>query len=328
MTPSPLLTIEGLSVDFRTAKGPVHALREVSFSVPRGQVVGGVGESGRGKSTVVGAVMGLLSANGAITRGELWFDGQDLRSLSPAAMNRLRGDALALVSQDPMTAHNPVLTVGQQLIDVQYRAAIRRREKRRRAAEGLARVGIPDAAQRLDDYPHQFSGGMRQRLSIAMALLTEPALLIADEPTTALDATLEVQIIELLQDLQRERGCAILFISHHLGVIAELCHWVVVMYAGTVVEQGPVRAVFHRPAHPYTQALLACDPARLAEPTRPLPTIPGEVPDLRIPPPGCPFAPRCPRVFDPCGQGMPDPQPVADHHRAACFRLGETGDVR
>ena len=269
-------------------------MRNVDLDIPAGSVVGVVGESGSGKSTLAGAVMRLLAENTRIRSGEIRFEGQDLLEASAAAMRAIRGERISMVFQDPMTSLNPVLSIGTQMVDIQYRRDRRREEKTARAVEMLRRVGIPDAERRMGHYPHQFSGGMRQRIAIAMALETEPALLIADEPTTALDATLEVQIIHRLKDLQRSEGCAILFISHHLGVIAELCDFVVVMYGGEVVERGTVRDIFHRPGHPYTEKLLECDPARIAGRSRALPTIPGDVPDLVALSKGCIFAPRCP----------------------------------
>jgi oligopeptide/dipeptide ABC transporter ATP-binding protein len=223
-----------------------------------------------------------------------------------------------------MTSLNPVLSIGTQMIDLQYRErALGRAEKRRRAEALLQRVGIPDTASRLGDYPHQFSGGMRQRIAIAMALLAGPDLLIADEPTTALDVTLEAQIIHLLRELRLELAGSILFVSHNLGLIAELCDEVVVMYAGEVVEEGGVLDLFHRPGHPYTRALLECDPAGSGGSGRELATIPGEVPDLIRPPPGCVFAPRCGLAFERCRREAPGWTPVADGHRARCHLLSE-----
>jgi len=312
-----VLSVNNLSVDYRTERGAVQALRDVSLAVPRGGIVGIVGESGCGKSTLINAIIRLLAGNAGITGGEMIFEGRDLLGLSPDAMRRLRGDRLSMVFQDPMTSLNPVLSIGAQMRDLQYRNRVSRREKNRRAVAMLEKVGIPDAPSRLTQYPHEFSGGMRQRIGIAMALLAEPALLIADEPTTALDATLEVQIIHLLQALQRDTGCAILFISHHLGVIAELCEQVVVMYAGRVVESGAVRDIFHRPAHPYTARLLECDPARIQKATRELPTIPGDIPDLIHPPTGCIFRERCPHAFDACVTPPPW-RDWSDGQRALC----------
>ena len=317
---APLLAIEGLGVDFRTPLGRLRALRRVDLAVPAGAVVGVVGESGCGKSTLITAVIRLLAANAEVREGRIVFDGRDLLTLSEGAMRALRGDRMAMVFQDPMTTLNPVLTIGTQMIDIQYRLREGRDEKRRRAAAMLARVGIAEAERRLDQYPHEFSGGMRQRIGIAMALMAEPALLLADEPTTALDATLEVQVIHLLRALQRDFGCAILFVSHHLGVIAELCDRVVVMYAGEVVEEGSVRAVFRTPRHPYTERLIECDPARITRRTRTLPTIPGEIPDLVAPPPGCIFVERCHRAIARCREEAPVLRGAG--HRTACHLVG------
>jgi oligopeptide/dipeptide ABC transporter ATP-binding protein len=218
-----------------------------------------------------------------------------------------------------MQTHNPVLSIGTQMVDIQHREAIPRAEKRRHAAEMLAAVGIPDATSRLAQYPHEFSGGMRQRIAIAMALMSRPDLLIADEPTTALDATLEVQIIEKLQALQADYHCSILFISHHLGVIAELCDRVVVMYAGEVVETGPVREIFHDPKHPYTRRLIECDPGHIKERARTLPTIPGDVPDLAALPRGCVFRDRCLEAMPRCATEHPPLDPCGPARTAACW---------
>ena len=318
-----LLAVEGLSVDFRTAAGRLHALRDVRLEVPRGKIVGLVGESGCGKSTLVGALLGLLAVNGEVTAGGIDFDGRDLLGLGPAAMQALRGDRISVVFQDPMTALHPVLSIGAQMVNIQYRNGGSRGAKRRRAAEMLAKVGIADGEQRLDQYAHEFSGGMRQRICIAMALMAEPDLLIADEPTTALDATLEVQMIGLIRDLQRDFGCSILFISHHLGVIAELCDEVTVMYAGEVVEQGSVRDIFHHARHPYTRKLLECDPARIRQATRHLPVIPGELPDLVALPAGCVFRERCPLAIQRCATDHPARQRLGERHQATCHRAAE-----
>jgi oligopeptide/dipeptide ABC transporter ATP-binding protein len=218
-----------------------------------------------------------------------------------------------------MTALNPVLSIGSQMMEIQYRSGRSRAAKRRRALEFLEKVRISDPERRLRQYPHQLSGGMRQRICIAMALLAEPDLLLADEPTTALDATLEVEVIQLLKELQREVGCAILFISHHLGVVAELCDRVAIMYAGEVVERGAVREIFHDPRHPYTRKLLECDPGRIREPTRNLPTIPGDLPNLFEVPPGCIFRPRCPERFERCIE-RPEPHRLSAAHLSACHK--------
>jgi oligopeptide/dipeptide ABC transporter ATP-binding protein len=319
----PVLSVEGLTVGYRTGRGTLQALRDVSLQVPRGEIVGIVGESGCGKSTLISVVIRLLASNTRIERGAVRFRGEDLLTASEERMRALRGAELAMVFQDPMTSLNPVLSIGRQMADIQYRLPGGRREKRERSLDMLRRVGIADASQRLDQYPHQFSGGMRQRVAIAMALMMKPALLIADEPTTALDATLEVQIIEQLKALQAEIGCSILFISHHLGVIAELCDRVVVMYAGEVVENGSVREVFSAPRHPYTRMLLACDPASIGERTRTLPIIAGSLPDLVELPTGCIYRERCDRAAEQCALLRPQLKDCAPGRQVACHLAGE-----
>ncbi|TGQ11380.1 ABC transporter ATP-binding protein [Mesorhizobium sp. M00.F.Ca.ET.217.01.1.1] len=327
MSARPLLEIRGLDLDFGTPRGRVHALRNVSFDVPAAQVVGIVGESGSGKSTLAYTVMGLLPENAEVPAGAILFEGRDLLKMSGSARQSLLGDRLSMIFQDPMTALNPVRTIESQMIDIQHREQGGRSEKRARAIQMLHRVGIPDPKDRLCAYPHHFSGGMRQRICIAMAALVKPALLIADEPTTALDATLEVQIIHLLKDLQKEIGCSILFVSHHLGAVAELCDRVAVMYGGEVVEQGTVRDIFHNPGHPYTRALLECDPGRIKKSTRTLPTIPGEVPSRLGSKGGCIFRTRCRHTFDRCVQENPVEYRIGVDHVARCHLLGEEGLV-
>lgn len=315
-----VLDIQNLSVSYATPRGELKALRDVSITVPERKIVGIVGESGCGKSTLISAIVRLMAPNARVGAGSVTFKGENLLTKSEAHMRGLRGAEISMVFQDPMQTHNPVLTVGRQMIDIQYRDALSKADKRKRAAEMLALVGIPDPVARLNQYPFEFSGGMRQRIAIAMALMAKPSLLIADEPTTALDATLEVQIIKRLRELQDDIGCSILFISHHLGVIAELCDEVVVMYAGEVVETGSVRDVFHAPAHPYTRALLECDPGHIKEKTRNLPTIPGNIPDLVKLPGGCIFAERCPQRFDACSD-RPAMVRAAGGHRSACHLI-------
>jgi oligopeptide/dipeptide ABC transporter ATP-binding protein len=313
---APVLDIRNLSVNYRTAQGPLRALRSVDLQVPAGRIVGIVGESGCGKSTLISAIIRLLAPNAAIAGGSIRWKGADLLGLDEGAMRALRGNEISMVFQDPMTSLNPVLTIGRQMTDIQYREPRSRAGKRARAVRMLERVDIPNPTEQLGRYPHQLSGGMRQRVAIAMALMTQPGLLIADEPTTALDATLEVQIIHRLQKLQRDFGCSILFISHHLGVIAELCEEVVVMYAGEVVEQGPMRAVFSNPKHPYTRKLLECDPARIEQASRQLPVIRGQLPDLVQLPAGCVFCERCDVAIPRCRSERP--LPGQGDHRAAC----------
>ena len=308
-----VLAIKDLNVTFSTEGGRLHALKNVSFDVPERRIVGVVGESGCGKSTLINAILGLLADNGSIDAGSITFEGEDLTRLGPARMQELRGQRISTVFQDPMGALNPVLSIGRQMRNIQYRSDRSRSEKDARSEAMLRQVRIPDAQAALARYPHEFSGGMRQRVAIAMALMMRPALLIADEPTTALDATLEVATIELLRELQQDIACSVLFISHHLGVIAELCDDVVVMYAGEVVERGTTRQVFHAPRHPYARRLLECDPARQSGRTRHLPTIPGEIPDLRQRPPGCVFATRCDQRVDACDKVPPDVAVEAGH---------------
>jgi len=313
-----LLEIDRLSVSYDTERGALQALRDVTIDVPRGEIVGIVGESGCGKSTLISAIIRLISPNARLVGGEIRFNGENLLNLTQERMRAIRGNDLAMVFQDPMTSLNPVLSISRQMHDVQYRRPVSRADKKARSIEMLDKVGIPDPERRLREYPHQLSGGMRQRVAIAMALMMKPALLIADEPTTALDATLEVQIIHQLKALQDDIGCSILFISHHLGVVAELCDRVVVMYAGEVVESGDVRQVFQQPCHPYTRKLLECDPARIKERTRQLPIIPGGLPDLVDLPIGCVFSPRCTQAIDACRAGRPPLSDTGAEHSVAC----------
>jgi oligopeptide/dipeptide ABC transporter ATP-binding protein len=291
-----LLEVAGLEVVYHTPERPLTALHDVSFAVQPGQIVGIVGESGCGKSTLSAALMSLLPPNGEVTAGTIVYQGRDLRGLHPEELRRLRGSELAMIFQDPNSSLNPTFTIGAQMGDIlrAHRSgrATDGASMPARAATMLERVGIADARRRLDDYPHQFSGGMRQRIMIAMALMLEPALLIADEVTSSLDVTLEAQILELLRELRDERGTAILVISHDLGVVAQVCDRVVVMYAGRAVEEGDVYALYDRPLHPYTEALLAAVPSRKRR-GEALKAIPGRVPSLSALPGGCKFVDRC-----------------------------------
>ncbi len=314
-----LLELDCLSVDYETSRGDLKALRDISFDVKKGEIVGIVGESGCGKSTLISSILRLTAPNTRFREGEIRFKGRNLLAASEKQMRDLRGADMSIVFQDPMQTHNPVLTIGRQMLDIQHRSRSPKAEKLARAARMLGALGIPDPEARLKQYPHEFSGGMRQRIAIAMALMSEPDLLIADEPTTALDATLEVQIIERLQELQREMNCAVLFISHHLGVIAELCDRVVVMYAGAVVESGEVREIFHNPKHPYTRRLIDCDPGHIKTRARVLPTIPGEVPDLAALPQGCVFRDRCTQAMPHCAAQVPPLSKLEEAHHAACW---------
>ena len=319
-----LLEVDDLEIGYHVGSGVLRALAGVSFSVRRGEIVGIVGESGCGKTTLASALLRLLPPNGEICGGSVLFRDRDLRALSGEELRQLRGQEIAMIFQDPLTSLNPTFTVGRQMIDVQ-RAHLKadRSTLRTRALELLEQVGIPDAAERLDDYPHQFSGGMRQRIMIAMALLLGPALLIADEPTSALDVTLEAQIVELLRRLRDSHGTAILFVSHDLGVISQLCDRVVVMYAGRAVEQGPVDQIFGAPRHPYTQALLAAVPSARHRGER-LATIPGRVPSLSALPSGCAFHPRCPHAQDVCVRDAPRDLALPEGSRVQCHIYDES----
>ena len=319
-----VLAIRDLSIDFATPRGPVHALRNINLAVRENSILGIVGESGSGKSTIVWAVTRLLANNAVVKGGEVIFGGGDVLKLGTRALERYRGEQVSIVFQDPMTSQIPVLSYARQMTDIQYRRRGQAaKDKRRRAVEVMRRVGIPDPEQRVDQFPHQFSGGMRQRAGIAMALMMDPTLLIADEATTALDVTMEAQIIHLLREIQSELQGTVMVVSHNLGLIAELCDEVVVMYAGEIVESGSVHDIFHRPSHPYTRALLDCDPARVLERTRFLPTIPGDVPDLHQAPRACVFAPRCPKAIEACTREAPRDHGLAGHHVARCHLLDE-----
>ncbi len=301
----PLLEIGNLSVEFDTAGGRFRAVDGVDLSVDRGEVVGIVGESGSGKSVTSLAVMGLIAGHGRVLADRLDFDGRDLRRLSPADRRRLTGREVAMIFQEPLTSLNPCFTVGFQIMEaLGLHEGGSRAARRRRTVELLEQVGIPAPASRLDSFPHQLSGGMNQRVMIAMAIACSPRLLIADEPTTALDVTIQRQILDLLLDLQRQRGMALILITHDMGVIAETARRVVVMYAGQVVETRPAEALFARPRHPYTDALLQALPER-AVGRRRLPTIPGVVPGAHDRPGGCLFAPRCPRAEAVCHETRP-----------------------
>ena len=314
-----LLSVEDLSIAYGSEDGAIQAVRHASLEARAGEVIGIVGESGCGKSTLASALIALLASNARITSGQVIFGGRNILALPAEEQRKLRGQHIAMVFQDPMTAFNPVLTIGQQLVDFQdHRRDITRSEKRERASAMLARAGIPDPGQNLDRYVHELSGGMRQRAAIAAALLMAPEILVADEPTTALDVTMEAQIIHLLRELRRDYNGAIVVITHHLGLVGELCDRVYVMYAGEVVEEGSTDAVYHTPRHPYTRAMIACDPAHLVGHATVLPTIAGRLPNLIHPPPGCSFADRCPLVRERCRSVSPPYVEVGPSHRARC----------
>jgi peptide/nickel transport system ATP-binding protein len=321
--PAPLVSIRNLVLDAATARGQAHILRDISLDIRRGRILGVVGESGSGKSTLASALLRLLPANISKFEGQVLFDGTDLLKLDASAMNDVRGTRIAMIFQDPMTALNPLFTVGTLLTDVLRRRepGIGREAALAKAEAMLATVGIPDPALRLKAYPHQLSGGMRQRVMIAMALLVKPDLLLADEPTTALDATIEAQIVELFDRLRQEFAGSIVFISHHLGLVAELCDDLVVMYGGVIVESGPVDDVLAAPKHPYTRALLDCEIDDAGEGR--LVSIPGEVPDPVAELNACVFAPRCLHAAAVCRAGVPALAPVGAGRMSACVRAAE-----
>ena len=319
-----ILEVKQLVTQFRTAQGPVTAVNGVSFDVYKGKSLGIVGESGSGKSTIALSIMRLIAPPaGQIVQGEILLQGQDLLQLSIHAMQAMRGNQISMIFQEPMTSLNPVFTVGNQIREtLLLHQAITSKEAQGRCIELLALVGIPAPEKRVHEYPHQLSGGMRQRVMIAMALACQPAVLIADEPTTALDVTIQAQILELMKKLQTEQDMGIILITHDLGVVAEMCNEVAVMYCGKIVEQADVHTLFSRPAHPYTQGLLASipalEPSQIDQEQRRLATIPGVVPPLSRLPMGCNFQDRCPRADKAC-QSDPVLAEVAPQHLAACF---------
>jgi peptide/nickel transport system ATP-binding protein len=320
----PLVSIRKLALEASTTRGTAHILRGVDLDIGRGRILGVVGESGSGKSSLAACLVRLLPANLSRIGGEILFDGTDLLRLDEAAMNAYRGTRIAMIFQDPMTALNPLFTIGTHLIDVLRRRhpGLARDAAATRAIAALRSVGIADAPLRLASYPYQLSGGMRQRVMIAMALLVEPTLLLADEPTTALDATVEAQIVALLEGLRSSFAGSIIFISHHLGLVAQLCDDLCVMYGGTIVETGPVAAVLAQPRHPYTRALLACELEDDTAGGR-LVSIPGEVPDPVDEHVACVFAPRCPHAIDACRKSVPALRDAGQGRRAACLRFEE-----
>ncbi len=320
MSAAPLLEVRGLRVEFPTRRGTLVAVDDLSFAIAPGEVLGVVGESGAGKSLTGMAIIGLLEPPGRIAAGEIRLEGERIDQLPPERMRRIRGRRIGAIFQDPLTSLNPLYTVGQQLTEtILTHLPVSRDEARRRALELLAEVGIPAPAARIDHYPHQFSGGMRQRVVIALALCAEPRLIVADEPTTALDVSIQAQVIALLKRLAREHGTAVMLITHDMGVIAETADRVAVMYAGRLAELGPVREVIHQPRHPYTAGLMGSIPkigavkrhARLVQ-------IDGAMPRLNAIPPGCAFNPRCPKRFARCSSERPEPLP-AGNALAACW---------
>ena len=315
---TPLLEVKNLRVEFPTRRGTLLAIDDVSFDIAAGEVLGVVGESGAGKSLTGAAIIGLLEPPGRIAGGEIWLEGQRIDNLAPAAMRAIRGRRIGAIFQDPLTSLNPLHTVGRQLIEtIQTHLGLSNMQARARAAMLLQETGIPAAEQRLDQYPHQFSGGMRQRVVIALALAAEPKLIVADEPTTALDVSIQAQIIALLKRLCKDHGAAVMLVTHDMGVIAETCDRVAVMYAGRIVEVGPVRAVIHQAAHPYTRGLMGSIPAMDDDRER-LAQISGSMPRLNAIPAGCAFNPRCQHVFERCRVERPNLL-AAPATRAACW---------
>jgi peptide/nickel transport system ATP-binding protein len=317
----PLLEVADLHVTLSTARGPAGALRGVSFAMERGDTLGLIGESGSGKSITALALMGLLP-EGAAVHGSVRLDGRELTTLDEASMCALRGDRIAMVFQEPMTALNPLHTIGAQVAEpLRLHHGVNASDAREQALRLLQRVHLPDAARRLDAYPHQLSGGQRQRVVIAIALACGPDLLIADEPTTALDATLQREVLALIAELVEVEGMGLLLISHDLAVMAENVRRMLVMYGGTVVESGPTDEVFARLSHPYTRGLFAARPQMGETRGRRLPTIRGRVPELVDMPRGCPFADRCDYVIEACNRALPAPVVIGPRHEARCIRL-------
>ena len=316
-----LLEVRNLIVEFPGRRGTLRALDDVSFGIAPGEILGMVGESGAGKSLTGASIIGLLEPPGRIAGGEIWLEGRRIDRLPPQEMRKVRGRQIGAIFQDPLTSLNPLYTVGRQLTEtIMTHLPVNLAEARQRAIRLLSDTGIPAADQRIDHYPHQFSGGMRQRVVIALALAAEPRLIVADEPTTALDVSIQAQIIALLKTLCRERGAAVMLITHDMGVIAETCDRVAVMYAGRIAEVGPVHDVIHRPAHPYTAGLMACIPD-MTQAREHLHQIDGAMPRLDAIPAGCAFHPRCDRVVERCRQQRPE-LAGAGATRAACWLHG------
>ncbi|MDB5488102.1 MAG: transporter ATP-binding protein [Reyranella sp.] len=320
--PTPLLEVKGLRTEFRTGGSSFAAVDGISFSLAPGETLGIVGESGCGKSVTSLSIMRLVpNPPGKITAGEIRLEGRNLLDLPEGDMRAIRGDDIAMIFQEPMTSLNPVQTVGDQIIEaVQLHRSLNASEARARALEMLRLVKIPSPETRLDEYPHQLSGGMRQRVMIAMALACDPKLLIADEPTTALDVTIQAQILDLLRDLRERTGAAIMLITHDLGVVAEIAHRVIVMYAGRIVEEAPVDLLFADPQHPYTLGLLGSIPRLGSDGDERLTAIEGVVPNPYALPPGCRFSPRCPLADTRCQAEAPALREIAPGHRTACWK--------
>lgn len=318
MADTPLLSIQDLVVEFPTRRGVLRPVDRVTFDIARGEILGVVGESGAGKSMTGSAIVGLIDRPGRITSGEIRLDGERIDNLPTEKLRKVRGNRIGMVFQDPLTSLNPLLTVGEQLVEtIRLHLNIGESDARARAVAALEEVGIPAASSRIDAYPHQFSGGMRQRVVIALALAAEPELVIADEPTTALDVSVQAQIVALLKRLCRDRGTAVMLITHDMGVIAEATDRVAVLYAGRLAEIGPTRDVLGDPCHPYTVGLMASTPSPTGAAER-LSQIPGSMPNLTAIPSGCAFHPRCTKAFRPCKVELPVLEPVG-RRQVACW---------
>jgi len=324
---TPLLEVRHLRVEFPTRRGTLLALDDISFDIAPGEILGVVGESGAGKSLTGAAIIGLLDPPGRIASGEILLEGRRIDNLPYEQMRKIRGRQIGAIFQDPLTSLNPLYTVGQQLIEtITTHLDLSQAQARARAIDLLEQTGIPAAAERIDQYPHQFSGGMRQRVVIALALAASPKLIVADEPTTALDVSIQAQIISLLKRICKEQGAAVMLVTHDMGVIAETCDRVAVLYAGRVAEIGPVHDVIHKPAHPYTAGLMGSIPA-MDEDRERLLQIDGAMPRLNAIPKGCAFNPRCPQVFERCRSERPELAPVGAG-RAACWLHAEAEAAR
>ena len=323
-TNTPLLQVKNLRVEFPTRRGTLLALDDISFDIAAGEILGVVGESGAGKSLTGASIIGLLEPPGRVAGGQILLEGRRIDNLPYEEMRRVRGRQIGAIFQDPLTSLNPLYTVGRQLVEtIQTHLPVSAAEARARAIQLLRDTGIPAAEARIDHYPHQFSGGMRQRVVIALALAAEPKLIVADEPTTALDVSIQAQIIALLKRLCKDKGAAVMLVTHDMGVIAETCDRVAVMYAGRIAEIGPVHDVIHAPAHPYTRGLMGSIPS-IEDDRERLTQIDGAMPRLNAIPRGCAFNPRCPKVFDRCRQERPELMD-AGRTRAACWLADATG---
>ncbi len=317
----PILKIDNLKTSFMTSNGEVQAVRGVSFEVRKGEILGIVGESGSGKSVTSMSILKLLADTAVIKEGTIDFKGKDLIRVSKKEMRKIRGEEISMIFQDPMSSLNPLITVGNQVAEMilEHHPDRKKEDVKKEVLELFAKVRIPEPEKRYNSYPHEFSGGMRQRVMIAMALANKPDLLIADEPTTALDVTIQDQILRQLRELEKEYGTSIIFITHDLGVVAELCDRVIVMYGGLIMEEASIFDIFEKPGHPYTMGLLASIPDVEQEKSVRLQPIPGSPPDMTNPPKGCPFAPRCPYARAICAQELPEFVNVGEGHITRCF---------